>query len=133
MTKLPAWGYDDLPVPPDPAGWRLRSLIGPGLVMVGANIGGGEWLFGPLVTAQYGGTVLWLATLAILVQVAYNLSVMRYTLYTGESIFIGFFRLPPGLPFWPMFYVLFEIGGVWPYLSANAAVPLAAVFLQRLP
>jgi hypothetical protein len=101
--------------------------------MVGANIGGGEWLFGPLVTAQYGGTVLWLATLAILVQVSYNLSVMRYTLYTGESIFIGFFRLPPGLPFWPMFYVLFEIGGVWPYLSANAAVPLASVFLQRLP
>ena len=61
--------------------------------MVGANIGGGEWLFGPLVTAQYGGKVLWLASLAILVQVAYNLSVMRYTLYTGETIFVGFFRL----------------------------------------
>lgn len=101
--------------------------------MVGANIGGGEWLFGPLVTAQYGGTVLWLATLAIVVQVAYNLSVMRYTLYTGETIFVGFFRLPPGLPFWPMFYLLFEIGGVWPYLSANAAVPLASMFLERLP
>lgn len=101
--------------------------------MVGANIGGGEWLFGPLVTAQYGGQVLWLATLAILMQVAYNLSVMRYTLYTGENIFIGFFRLPPGLPFWPMCYLLFEIGGVWPYLSANAAVPLASVILGRLP
>lgn len=101
--------------------------------MVGANIGGGEWLFGPLVTAQYGGKVLWLASLAILVQVAYNLSVMRYTLYTGETIFVGFFRLPPGLPFWPMFYLLFEIGGVWPYLSANAAVPLASVILGRLP
>jgi hypothetical protein len=133
MTQLPAWERDTLPDPPAPARLRLVSLIGPGLVMVGANIGGGEWLFGPLVTAQYGGTVLWLATLAIVVQVAYNLSVMQYTLYTGESIFIGFFRLPPGFPFWPMFYVLFEIGGVWPYLSANAAVPLASVFLQRLP
>ena len=77
--------------------------------------------------------MLWLATLAVIVQVAYNLSVMRYTLYTGETIFVGFFRLPPGLPFWPMFYMLFEIGGVWPYLSANAAVPLASVFLGRLP
>lgn len=48
--------------------------------MVGANIGGGEWLFGPLVTGQYGGKVLWLATLAIVLQVAYNLSVMRSTL-----------------------------------------------------
>jgi hypothetical protein len=32
-----------------------------------------------------------------------------------------------------MFYLLFEIGGVWPYLSANAAVPLAAVILGHLP
>jgi hypothetical protein len=133
MARISDWDRDELPVPRDEARRRWVSLIGPGLVMVGANIGGGEWLFGPLVTARYGGTVLWLATLAILVQVAYNLSVMRYTLYTGETIFIGFFRLPPGLPFWPMFYVLFEIGGVWPYLSANAAVPLASVILGRLP
>ena len=101
--------------------------------MVGANIGGGEWLFGPLVTAQYGGRVLWLATIAILVQVAYNLSVMRYTLYTGETIFVGFFRTWPGPGFWTAFYLLFEIGGVWPYLSSNAAVPLASVILGRLP
>ena len=131
---FPAWQRDTLP---DPAPFELRrgwtAIIGPGLVMVGANIGGGEWLFGPLVTAQYGGGILWLATLAILMQVAYNLSVIRYTLYTGENILIGFFRLPPGWPIWPMFYLLFEIGGVWPYLSANAAVPLAAVILGRLP
>lgn len=133
MPQLPAWEQDTLPDPPRPGHRRWTALIGPGLVMVGANIGGGEWLFGPLVTGQYGGKVLWLATLAILVQVAYNLSVMRYTLYTGENIFVGFFRLPPGLPFWPMFYLLFEIGGVWPYLSANAAVPLASVLLGRLP
>src|SRR5688572_9120182 len=63
--KLPPWGHDQLPEPPDTARRRLVNLIGPGLVMVGANIGGGEWLFGPLVTGQYGGQVLWLATLAI--------------------------------------------------------------------
>src|SRR5262245_58608550 len=132
MASFSDWERDQLPAPKKEAR-RWLTLIGPGLVMVGANIGGGEWLFGPLVTAQYGGKVLWLATLAILVQVAYNLSVMRYTLYTGENIFVGFFRLPPGLPFWPMFYLLFEIGVVWPYLSANAAVPLASVILGRLP
>ncbi len=133
MQQFPSWEPETLPEPPVSQRRRWASIVGPGLVMVGANIGGGEWLFGPLVTAQYGGQVLWLATLAILMQVAYNLSVIRYTLYTGENIFIGFFRLPPGLPFWPMFYLLFEIGGVWPYLSANAAVPLAAVILGRLP
>ena len=36
---------------------------GPGLFMAGAAIGGGEWLTGPLVTTQYGGGLLWLATL----------------------------------------------------------------------
>ncbi|MBM3793700.1 MAG: hypothetical protein FJW31_06450 [Acidobacteria bacterium] len=138
--QFPAWDRDQLPEPPAPATaaestrrMRLASLIGPGLLMVGANIGGGEWLFGPLVTAQFGGRVLWLATVAILMQVAYNLSVMRYTLYTGETIFVGFFRTWPGPRFWTGFYLLFEIGSVWPYLSSNAAVPLAAVLLGRLP
>lgn len=101
--------------------------------MVGSNIGGGEWLFGPLVTAQYGGGVLWLATMAILVQVAYNLAVMRYALYSGETIFAAFFRTPPGWKFWAFFYAMFEFGAIWPSLSANAAVPLAAVILKRLP
>ena len=132
--QFPPWQTDSLPEPPPPPTRRRWSqLAGPGLLMVGANIGGGEWLFGPLVTAQYGGQVLWLATIAILVQVAYNLSVMRYTLYTGETIFVGFFRLPPGPLGWTLFYLLFEFGSVWPYLSSNAAVPLASVLLGRLP
>ncbi len=101
--------------------------------MAGANIGGGEWLFGPLVTAQYGGTVLWLATLAILAQVFYNVCVQQYALYCGESILVGFLRTPPGLRFWTCFYFIIDFGSYWPYLSANAAVPLVAVFLGRLP
>ena len=75
MRTFPAWEKDTLPEVPDAGRRRWTSLIGPGLLMVGANIGGGEWLFGPLVTAQYGGKVLWLATVSILVQVAYNLAV----------------------------------------------------------
>jgi hypothetical protein len=132
-ARFPDWQRDELPEPPQLDRRRWTGLIGPGLLMVGANIGGGEWLFGPLVTAQYGGQVLWLATIAILVQVAYNLSVMRYALYTGESIFVGFFRIWPGPAFWTCVYLLFEFGAIWPYLSSNAAVPLAAVILGRLP
>ena len=81
----------------------LRSwtqLIGPGLVMGGAAIGGGEWMAGPLTTAKYGGAILWLSTLSILGQVIYNLEISRYTLYSGESIFTGKFRLLPGPFFW---------------------------------
>ena len=131
---FPSWETDDLPPSPPPFEWRhIGALIGPGLLMVGANIGGGEWLFGPLVTAQYGGGILWLANLSILLQVFYNLSVMRYTLYCGEPVFVGFFRTAPGPAFWTTFYLLVDLGSFLPYLSSNSAVPLAAVFLGRLP
>src|ERR1700733_4182639 len=59
------------------------ELIGPGVLVAGSAVGAGEWLFGPAVTAQYGGTFLWLATLSIVFQVVYNLEVMRYALYCG--------------------------------------------------
>ncbi len=131
-ARFPAWQLEELP-PPPALSRRLAALIGPGLLMVGANIGGGEWLFGPLVTARYGGQILWLATISILVQAAYNLSVMRYTLYTGEAVTVGYFRTWPGPVFWASIYLMFEFGAVWPYLSSNAAVPLAAVILGRLP
>ena len=81
---FPAWETDTLEKPPA-FGWRnWTALIGPGLLLAGANIGAGEWLFGPIVTAKYGGQLMWLATISIALQVFYNLSVMRYTLYTGE-------------------------------------------------
>lgn len=130
---FPRWESDDLPRAPA-FGWKhWTALIGPGLLMAGSNIGGGEWLFGPIVTAKYGGQLMWLATLSIGFQVFYNLSVMRYTMYTGEPVFVGFFRTAPGPKFWVFFYLLVDLGGIWPYLASNAAVPLAAVFLGRLP
>ena len=81
--------------------------------MAGANIGGGEWLFGPVVTARYGGTILWIAFSAIMLQVCYNLAIMRYTLYCGENIFVGFFRTKPGPRFWTMFYMILDLAGAW--------------------
>jgi hypothetical protein len=98
-----------------------------------AGVGSGEWLFGPIVTARYGGQLMWLATLSIGFQLFYNLSVMRYTLYSGEPIFVGFFRTSPGPKFWAVFYLLIDLGGIWPYAAANAAIPLSAAFLGRLP
>ena len=130
---FPSWEVSELPAPPPVSLKNWTALIGPGLVLAGSNIGGGEWLFGPIVTARYGGHLMWLATLSILFQVFYNLAVMRYTIYTGEPIMVGFMRTKPGPKLWVPFYVLADLGGVWPYLAANAAVPLAAAFLGRLP
>ena len=132
-STFPSWETAELPPAPIFRARQWTGLIGPGLLMAGANIGGGEWTLGPLVTAQYGGRVMWLGTTAILMQVFYNLAIMRYALYTGESIFVGFFRTRPGPRFWTVFYLFIDAGGYWPYLAANAAVALSAAILHRLP
>ena len=79
--------------------------------MVGSNIGGGEWLFGPIVAARHGGQLMWIATVSLGFQIFYNLAVMRYTLYSGEPIFVGFFRTSPGPKFWGFFLPAHRFGG----------------------
>ena len=51
-TCLPSWEVAELPVPKSIDGQNLAALIGPGIVMCGIQIGGGEWLFGPEITAR---------------------------------------------------------------------------------
>ncbi len=130
---MPQWDTADLPRAPRITLRSWALLIGPGLVAAGAAIGGGEWLAGPLTTARYGGAILWLATISILVQVVYNLEICRYTLYSGEPIFTGKFRVLPGPLFWLVIYVFLDFGSVFPYLVANAATPLGAVILGEIP
>ena len=130
---LPPYQVGDLPDPPRP-GWRLWiGLIGPGIVLAGTSIGSGEWLFGPAVTAQYGAALLWLALLSILFQAFCNLTMMRYTVYSGEPIIVGGLRTRPGPGFWVACYAALDLASIWPYNASNAAVPLAAVVLGRLP
>src|SRR5512145_1254890 len=127
--KMPPWSQGELPDAPRFTWRSWAMLLGPGLVMGGASIGGGEWLTGPRISAIYGGSLLWLATLSILGQVFYNLEISRYTLYTGEPILTGKFRLLPGPGFWLIAYIVLDFGSVFPYLAANAATSVAAVVL----
>ena len=130
---IPRWNLGELPEPPAFVWRNLLALLGPGLFLAGAAIGGGEWLTGPVITARYGGGLLWLATLSILGQTFYNVEVSRYALYTGEPIFAGKFRTPPGPKFWLVVYVLFDFYMFFPFLVAAAAVPLLGVFRGELP
>src|SRR5262245_47646655 len=96
QTCLPTWCTDNIPIPAR-LGWRQwRCFVGPGVVMMGVQIGGGEWLFGPEITARFGGGLMWLATIAIVLQIFYNLEVGRYALFCGEPVFTGFLRTSPG-------------------------------------
>lgn len=132
-TCLPTWDVATLPEP-RPIGMKnLAGLIGPGIVMCGIQIGGGEWLFGPAITATYGGGLMWIATVAIVCQVFYNMECGRYAMYTGEPIFTGFMRTRPGPGFWICFTMLLSIGALIPGLSTNAAVLIASLYLDRPP
>jgi hypothetical protein len=130
---MPRWDAGELIDAPRFSWRNLLAMIGPGLVMGASAIGGGEWLSGPAVTAKYGGALLWVATVSIVFQVIYNIEISRYALYTGEPIFTGKFRIPPHPMFWLVVYLLLDWGSIFPYLVTNAAVPLEAIFLQRLP
>jgi hypothetical protein len=132
-TAMPPWNKGELPEAPTFTWRNWVGLIGPGLLMGGASIGGGEWLLGPNVTARYGAGLLWLATISIVGQVFYNIEVSRYTLYTGEPIFTGKFRTMPGPGFWVVAYLFLDAGSIFPYLAANAATPLLASILGHVP
>ena len=131
--QMPRWNLAELPPAPTFSWKNWWTFLGPGLLMGGAAIGGGEWLTGPIVTAKYGGGLLWLATLSILAQVLYNIEISRYTLYTGEPIFTGKFRTLPGPMFWVCLYLVLDFGSVFPYLAASAATPVAAIILGKIP
>jgi hypothetical protein len=130
---MPRWDTGELIDAPRFTWRNWLAMIGPGMVMGASAIGGGEWLAGPAVTAKYGGSLLWVATVSIIFQVIYNIEISRYALYTGEPIFTGKFRIPPHPMFWLFLYLLLDWGSIFPYLVANAAIPLEAIILQRLP
>jgi len=131
--SMPQWDTAGLRDAPQFTLKKWAGMLGPGLILGGAAIGGGEWLVGPEVTAKYGGALLWLATLSILGQVIYNLEISRYTLYCGEPIFTGKFRSKPGKRFWTPVYMALDFGSLFPYLALSAAIPLFAALAGIVP
>ncbi len=101
--------------------------------MMGVQIGGGEWLFGAEITARYGGGLMWIATVSIILQVFYNIECGRYALYCGEPIFTGFMRTRPGPLFWIGCIFVLNLNAFIPGLSTHAAAMIAALFLDRPP
>lgn len=132
--QLPEWEETDLPAPPALNFRNKLRMAGPGAILLAASIGGGEWLVGPAATVQYGTAILGVVTIAIALQLVFNLEAIRYTLYTGEPIYGGFLRLKPGPRFWTPFYFLLSLVHLgWPALAAAAASTVLASATGRLP
>ncbi len=131
---LPPWDVADLPAPPSFNFRNMMKVIGPGAIMAATSIGGGEWLVGPAAAVKYSSSIFLIVTVAIILQMIFNLEAIRYTLYTGEPIYGGIMRLKPGPRFWAVFYTIFgffQLG--WPALAGSAAAALLSAWLGRLP
>jgi hypothetical protein len=131
---LAPWGTAELPAPPPFGARNLLKVVGPGAVLLATSVGGGEWLVGPATAVKYGTGLFGIATVAILLQVVFNLEAARYTLYTGEPIYTGIMRLRPGAGFWAVVYCFIGIFQLaWPALALSAAATLFSAATGRLP
>lgn len=134
MRHLPAWQQGDLPHPPASSLRNAVRVIGPGTILLGLSLGTGDWLLGPAVAVTHGPALLWICTLSVILQALLNTEMARYTLATGESIYAGFMRTPPGPQFWAWTYALLHLTQLgWPGWAAAGGTALAGLFLGRMP
>ena len=131
---LPAWKVRDLPAPPPYNLRNVLAVVGPGTILLGVSIGSGEWLLGPAVATTYGPTLLWIVTVSVVLQLALNMGMLRYTVLTGEPIWTGYMRTKPGPAFWGWVYtVMGALQIALPGWAATSATATAALFLGRMP
>ncbi len=117
-----------------PRGVGWLAAVGPGVIVLGASIGGGEFLLGPATFVRHGLTLLWVTGIAIWLQTVFNTELMRYTLATGEPVFTGFMRTRPSATVWACFYsILYFLQFGWPAFAATAAGAIFYLFTGRLP
>jgi hypothetical protein len=132
-SGLDPWVRAELPVAPAPKGLAWVSTVGPGVIVLGAAIGSGEFLLGPAAFVRYGLPLLWVTTAAVFLQTVFNTEVMRYTLATGEPVLTGFMRTRPSSTFWACIYSLMYVLQVgWPAWAGTAAGAIFFLFARRL-
>lgn len=102
--------------------WRMT---GPGAVLVGLSIGAGELVIWPLITAEYGASMIWAAVLGVFLQLWVNLEVGRWTVATGESTYTGFTRLWAGYA--PLFIFFNVAGYLLPAWARTSGLALKAL------
>ena len=132
-SGLDPWKTADLPEPPRPKGLAWMGVVGPGVIVLGASIGSGEYLLGPANFVRYGLTMLWVVSVAVLLQTNFNTEMMRYTMATGEPANTGFMRTRPNSTLWAVVYsslYFFQVG--WPGWAGNAAAAFFYLATKRV-
>ncbi|CAN5130822.1 Nramp family divalent metal transporter [soil metagenome] len=118
---LPGLTYRDLPEPQ-----RLGKVLGPGVILLAASIGSGEYVIWPFIATQTGLTLVWLAILGVLTQYFLNMEIERYTLATGETAVTGFTRL--WKPWGILFIGMTVVPWAWPGWATGGSTTLTFAF-----
>lgn len=101
------------------------KLIGPSFIILAAGLGSGEVILWPYLASNFGLGLMWAALLGITFQFFLNMEIERYSLVTGESIFVGLARrFGKFAPIW--FMVSSFVPWIWPGIIASGAKVLAA-------
>ncbi|MFB6094821.1 MAG: Nramp family divalent metal transporter, partial [Halodesulfurarchaeum sp.] len=112
----PEAGYRETDLPKAP---KLRHVVGPSAIMLGASLGSGETLFWPFIIAGNGWVLYWAFLVGVVTQFFINTEIQRWTLATGESIFRAMERVGRG---WTWFFLLAGLASLgWPGWAASAA------------
>jgi len=119
MVKLAPLNKGELPSP-----LPLIKLIGPSFIILGVGLGSGELILWPYLSSNFGLGIIWAAVLGISFQFFINMEIERYTLVTGESIFVGLTRKFGSLT--PVWFILTTfIPWMWPGIIAASATVFA--------
>lgn len=110
------------------------KMTGPGAVLVGLSIGGGELVVWPLITAEFGASMVWAAALGIFIQLWVNFEIGRWTIATGESLYTGYSRLWRGFAHC---FIFFNVAGwilpAWARTSGSALKALVVGYEHNSP
>ena len=112
-------------MPPLPKGVDWIKVVGPGVIVLGLSIGGGEFLLGPTAFVRYGCRCSGSRSCQCFSKPSSTPQLMRYMLATGEPVFTGFMRTRPGRMFWA--------GFTSRCTSCRPAGPMPRDFPQGLP
>jgi len=112
----PLHRLDDVPKAP-----RLRDIVGPSVIALGMGLGAGEFLLWPNLIAVNGFSIWWLFWVGVLTQFIVIGEIERWSVATGESIFMGMKRLTR-VPFWPWFFLAATlVSFFWPGWASQSA------------
>jgi len=112
----------NIPNPPP-----FKKMLGPSFVLLGLGLGSGEVILWPYLSSKYGMGIIWGAIIGITLQFFINMEAERYTLITGESVFVGLFRkIGKIAPIW--FILSTFIPWMWPGIIASSAQIFSHLF-----